>query len=57
MYVSSLVFGDAKAAYLLPWRRHFSLTEAQLFVARRDNAKTIFRAMFEAQGGMLRPER
>ena len=57
VYVSSLVFGDAKAAFLLPWRRHFNLTEAQLFVARRDNAKTIFRSMFDARGGNLMADR
>lgn len=57
VYLSSLVFGDAKSAFLLPWRRHFTLTEAQLFVARRDNAKTIFKSMFEAAGGHLQADR
>mmetsp|Transcript_30974 Transcript_30974/g.68639 ORF Transcript_30974/g.68639 Transcript_30974/m.68639 type:complete len:1037 (+) Transcript_30974:146-3256(+) len=57
VYVSQLVYGDQKAAFLLPWRRHFNLTEAQLFVARRDNAKAIFRARFEAKGGDLLAER
>lgn len=38
VYVSQAVFGDV-AAYLLSWRSHFALTEAQLYVARRDNAK------------------
>ena len=57
VYVSQLIFGDQKAAFLLPWRRHFTLTEAQLFVARRDNAKAIFRAQFEAKGGDLIADR
>ena len=57
VYVSHLVYGDQKAAFLLPWRRHFTLTEAQLFVARRDNAKAIFRAQFELQGGDLKADR
>ena len=58
VYVSQLVFGDQKAAFLLPWRRHFTLTEAQLFVARRDNAKAIFKAQFEKDlGGDLQADR
>ena len=57
VYVSQLIFGDQKAAFLLPWRQHFTLTEAQLFVARRDNAKAIFKAKFEAQGGDLKADR
>lgn len=42
IYVSQLVFGDQKAAFLLPWRRVFGLNESQLIVARRSNAKEIF---------------
>lgn len=30
MYVSQLVYGDQKAAFLLPWRRHFNLNDAQV---------------------------
>lgn len=58
VYVSQVVFGDLKAAYLLPWMRLFNLTEAQLFVARRDNAKAIFKAQFEKElGGDLKADR
>ncbi len=57
MYVSALVFGDQKAAFLLPWRRHFNLTDAQLFVARRDNAKAIFKIHLESKGGDLPADR
>jgi gamma-glutamyl phosphate reductase len=57
VYVSQLIYGDQKAAFLLPWRRHFNLTEAQLFVARRDNAKAIFKAQFESKGGDLIADR
>ena len=57
IYVSQVVFGDQKAAFLLPWRKHFPITEAQIFVARRDNAKTIFKALFEAAGGDLKADR
>ncbi|KAI8112260.1 hypothetical protein M9434_003584 [Picochlorum sp. BPE23] len=42
IYVSSLVFGERKAAFLLPWTRVFGLTDAQVQVARRDNAKKLF---------------
>uniref|UniRef100_A0A7S0S6E9 Uncharacterized protein n=1 Tax=Chlamydomonas leiostraca TaxID=1034604 RepID=A0A7S0S6E9_9CHLO len=57
IYVSQLVFGDQKAAFLLPWRRHFNITDAQVFVARRDNARTIFRTFMEQQGGQLQADR
>lgn len=30
VYVSYIVFGDQKAAFLLPWRRVFNLTDAQV---------------------------
>ncbi|KAJ9511403.1 hypothetical protein QJQ45_029777, partial [Haematococcus lacustris] len=118
LYVSQVVFGDQKSAFLLPWRRHFNITDAQasistaqqpaaarrragcqssqwlssqrssqwlsssgraargcqcrveqavraapiqvqvqVFVARRDNARTIFRAFLEKQGGQLQADR
>lgn len=57
IYVSQLVFGDQKSAYLLPWRRLFNITDAQVFVARRDNARAIFRAYLEQQGGDVRADR
>ena len=58
VYVSQLVFGDLKSAFLLPWMRLFNLTDAQLFVARRDNAKAIFKAQFEKElGGDLKADR
>ncbi len=54
---AQLVFGDQKAAYLLPWRRLFNITDAQVFVARRDNARSIFRTYLEQQGGDLPADR
>lgn len=57
IYVSQVVFGDQKAAFLLPWRRTFNLNDAQIFVARRDNARAIFRQFMEAKGGMLPADR
>lgn len=32
IYVSQLVYGDQKTAFLLPWRRHFNLNDAQVGV-------------------------
>ncbi len=55
--VCQVVFGDTKAAYLLPWRRLFNITDAQVFVARRDNARAIFRAYLEQQGNDVPADR
>ena len=52
IYVSNLVFGERQAAFLLPWTRVFGLTGAQLEVARRDNARGLFRARVVAEGGV-----
>jgi len=57
IYVSQIVFGEAKSAFLLPWRRLFNITDAQIFVARRDNARAIFRAYLEKEGGDLPADR
>ena len=50
IYVSSLVFGERKAAFLLPWSRVFGLTDAQVQVARKDNAIKLFEAKIAASG-------
>lgn len=50
IYVSSLVFGERKAAFLLPWSRVFGLTDAQVQVARRDNAVKLFEARIASSG-------
>lgn len=52
IYVSSIVFGERQAAFLLPWIRVFGLTEAQVQVARRDNARALFRARLVSEGGL-----
>ncbi|KAI8475724.1 MAG: hypothetical protein J3K34DRAFT_517150 [Monoraphidium minutum] len=58
IYVSYAVFGDQKAAFLLPWRRVFNLNDSQLFVARRDNARAIFNQhLREIYGGELPADR
>lgn len=51
IFVSNLVFGDQKAAFLLPWRRTFNLTDSQLAVARRDSAKALFKSFLDERGG------
>ena len=50
IYVSSLVFGERKAAFLLPWSRVFGLTDAQVQVARKDNAVKLFEARIATTG-------
>ena len=52
IYVSNLVFGE-RQQFLLPWSRVFGLTDAQLYVAKRDNAKGIFKQYLDSQGGQL----
>ncbi|KAH9605717.1 hypothetical protein KSS87_007724 [Heliosperma pusillum] len=41
IYVSTLVFGEA-SAFLLPWKRVFKITDAQVEVAVRDNAQRLY---------------
>ena len=43
MYVSTLVFGEA-SKFLLPWKRVFKVSDAQVDVAVRDNASRLFNA-------------
>lgn len=51
VYISNLVFGDRQAAFLLPWQRVFGLSNAQLQIARRDNAKSLFNSKLNAMTG------
>ena len=56
VFVSEQVFGEKKAKFLLPWKRVFNLTDAQLNLAKRDNASTLYAAKlanFEAAGSLL----
>ncbi|XP_031483348.1 protein TIC110, chloroplastic [Nymphaea colorata] len=41
VYVSNLVFGEA-STFLLPWKRVFKVTDAQVEVAIRDNAQRLY---------------
>ena len=47
-----MVFGDRQAAFLLPWKRLFNITDAQLYVAKRDNAKQLFGNSLATFGGL-----
>lgn len=49
VYVSSLVFGDA-SKFLLPWKRVFKVTDAQVEVAIRDNAQRLFQSRLSSLG-------
>mmetsp|Transcript_6027 Transcript_6027/g.21599 ORF Transcript_6027/g.21599 Transcript_6027/m.21599 type:complete len:1048 (-) Transcript_6027:701-3844(-) len=50
VFVSEQVFGEKKAKFLLPWKRVFNLTDAQLNLAKRDNASTLYDAKIAAAG-------
>lgn len=50
IYVSNLVFGDRQAAFLLPWARVFGLNDAQVYVAKRDNARLLFKSFIDQAG-------
>ncbi|GER35479.1 chloroplast inner envelope family protein [Striga asiatica] len=41
VYVSNLVFGEA-SGFLLPWKRVFKITDAQVEIAVRENAKRLY---------------
>ncbi|KIY98725.1 hypothetical protein MNEG_9237, partial [Monoraphidium neglectum] len=54
IYLSYAALGDQKAGTLLPWGAEFGLNDAQLFVARRDNARAVFgQHLLESYGGDL----
>ncbi|XP_072984066.1 protein TIC110, chloroplastic isoform X1 [Typha latifolia] len=49
IYVSSLVFGEA-STFLLPWKRLFKVTDSQVDIAIRDNAKRLYAFKIESIG-------
>lgn len=49
IYVSTLVFGEA-STFLLPWKRVFKVTDAQVEVAIRDNAQRLYAAKLKSIG-------
>jgi hypothetical protein len=48
IYVSTMVFGDT--AYLLNWKRHLGISDAQLLVAKRNCATQLFKDKLSAYG-------
>ncbi|KAL3722241.1 hypothetical protein ACJRO7_034590 [Eucalyptus globulus] len=55
IYVSTLVFGEA-SSFLLPWKRIFKVTDAQIEVAVRDNAQRLYVSKLKAIGRDLKAE-
>ena len=51
--MSSLVFGERQEAYLLPWKRMFDYNDASLYVAKRDQARALFKAHLDSYGAQL----
>ncbi|WVZ59445.1 hypothetical protein U9M48_009585 [Paspalum notatum var. saurae] len=49
IYVSNLVFGDA-SAFLLPWKRLFGVTDSQIDIAMRENAKSLYSSQLKSIG-------
>ncbi|XP_052194994.1 protein TIC110, chloroplastic [Diospyros lotus] len=49
IYVSTLVFGEA-STFLLPWKRVFKVTDAQVEVAIRDNAQRLYAFKLKSVG-------
>ncbi|KAL3517987.1 hypothetical protein ACH5RR_020576 [Cinchona calisaya] len=49
IYVSNLVFGNA-SSFLLPWKRVFKVTDAQVEVAVRDNAQRLYGIKLKSTG-------
>ncbi|CAM0956673.1 unnamed protein product [Alopecurus aequalis] len=49
IFVSNLVFGDA-SAFLLPWKRLFGITDSQIDIAMRDNAKNLYAMQLKSVG-------
>ncbi|KAL5974558.1 hypothetical protein ACLOJK_031228 [Asimina triloba] len=57
VYVSTLVFGEA-STFLLPWKRVFKVTDAQVEVAIRDNAQRLYATKLKLvnRGGSSNPD-
>lgn len=43
----------SQAAFLLPWKRVFNMSDSSLYVARRENAKALFGGFIHSRGGTL----
>lgn len=56
IYLSTLVFGEVKSRFLLPWQRLFDLTEGQVNVAIREGASGVFKHTLEQNEDALGAE-
>ncbi|KAH7564779.1 hypothetical protein JRO89_XS09G0025400 [Xanthoceras sorbifolium] len=54
IYVSTLVFGEA-SSFLLPWKRVFKITDSQVEIAIRDNAKRLYASKLKSVGRDVDP--
>ncbi|KAK2652948.1 hypothetical protein Ddye_012804 [Dipteronia dyeriana] len=54
IYVSTLVFGEA-SSFLLPWKRVFKVTDSQVEIAIRDNAKRLYASKLKSLGRGVDP--
>ncbi|CAI5513105.1 unnamed protein product [Closterium sp. Naga37s-1] len=50
VYVSNLVFGE-KSKFLLPWKRIFKVSDAQVDIAVRNNSQALLQAQLDASKG------
>ncbi|CAI5464387.1 unnamed protein product [Closterium sp. Yama58-4] len=50
VYVSNLVFGE-KSKFLLPWKRIFKVSDAQVDIAVRNNSQALLQAQLDATKG------
>lgn len=53
IYVSGLVFGERQEAFLLPWKRVCDYNDAAMYVAKRDQAKALFKSHLNSKGAEL----
>ena len=52
VYISQMTFGEEKARFMLPWRRVFRVTDAQVALALKDNASQLFRTFLVDNGAV-----
>jgi len=52
VYISQMTFGEEKARFMLPWRRVFRVTDAQVALALKDNASQLFRSFLKSGGAV-----
>ena len=55
VFVSTLVFGERKSRFLLPWKRVFDFSEAQVKVACDNNAGALYDSRVRAAVGATAP--